>query len=144
MAQPPVPMRHQGDWAILALSAAIVLAALVLNVRGEQQVLVPVVNRPLPPSCTFKRMTGWDCPGCGLTRSFISFAHGDLRAAWQFNPASWFFFPLVVVQIPYRASQLWRYYCGKNRWELGYWTTAIPIVLVVTVVGQWVVRMLVN
>ncbi|MFM7843153.1 MAG: DUF2752 domain-containing protein [Planctomycetota bacterium] len=144
VAPGPVPMRHSGDWTLLVVCTAIVTAALVLSVRGEEQVLVPVVQQPLPGICTFKRVTGWNCPGCGLTRSFISLAHGDLRSAWQFNPASWYFFPLVVVQIPYRAWQLWRHYRGAQRWQPGAWTAALPIVLLVAVLGQWLIRLFVD
>lgn len=39
-----------------------------------------------PTLCTFRRLTGWDCPGCGLTRSVVAFVHGDLSASLRAHP----------------------------------------------------------
>jgi hypothetical protein len=61
----------------------------------------------VPPLCTFKRLTGMDCPGCGLTRSFTWMGHGEVLAAFRMHklgPALWV---LVLAQIPLRAWQLW-------------------------------------
>lgn len=37
--------------------------------------------------CPFRAVTGWDCPFCGGTRLGSALLHGDLAAAWAFNPA---------------------------------------------------------
>ena len=37
------------------------------------------------PACPLYRMTGFACPGCGLTRGFHALFHGDVAAALQFN-----------------------------------------------------------
>lgn len=36
--------------------------------------------------CPFLEWTGWACPGCGLTRSMISFFSRDLEACFYFHP----------------------------------------------------------
>lgn len=36
--------------------------------------------------CTFRRLTGWPCPGCGLTRAADRFAHLHWLGALQANP----------------------------------------------------------
>src|SRR5213082_114107 len=46
-----------------------------------------------PPLCPFRLLTGLPCPGCGLTRSVVSLAHGDLAAALTFHPLG----PLLIV-----------------------------------------------
>ncbi|MGV9711706.1 DUF2752 domain-containing protein [Gordonia sp. NPDC003424] len=38
-----------------------------------------------PDLCPFRRMTGLPCPACGLTRSWVALAHGDLSAAFGYN-----------------------------------------------------------
>jgi len=36
--------------------------------------------------CPFKLITGWDCPLCGGTRMGASLMHGDVSAAFHYNP----------------------------------------------------------
>lgn len=39
-----------------------------------------------PLGCFFHRWTGYDCPGCGLTRSLLSFFAGDVGLSFYFHP----------------------------------------------------------
>lgn len=133
-----------GDSVLLGLSALVILMSFVMTTRAGSQVLIPGTNQPLPELCHFRRWTGRDCPGCGMTRAFISFAHGDFAAAWRFNPASWYFYPLVLSQIPFRAWQLWRHRRGLPPLLNSPWGFAPAILLMATVVGQWLWRNLVE
>lgn len=45
----------------------------------------------------FKVLTSFDCPGCGSQRALHAALHGDLSAAWQFNPAIFFALPLILI-----------------------------------------------
>lgn len=36
--------------------------------------------------CGFRQMTGWPCPGCGLTRVADHFAHFHFKDAFMANP----------------------------------------------------------
>ena len=135
-----VPMTKSGDWTILLLCSAILAASMILSVRDETQVVVPILGKPLPPLCTFKRFTGHDCPGCGLTRAFICLGHGQPWRAWAYNPSSWFLFPLFASQIPFRVVQLRRRARGLEPYDLGFWGVAPLIVLMIVVLGQWLVR----
>ena len=40
----------------------------------------------LPTVCLFHMLTGRPCPGCGLTRSFVYFAHGKWSQAVAYHP----------------------------------------------------------
>ena len=40
----------------------------------------------LPSICAFHNVTGWPCPGCGLTRSWVSMAHGHVSASLIWHP----------------------------------------------------------
>ena len=126
---------------MLILSLALWGASIVFKVGDGQQVVVPLVNRPLPRVCLFARTTGIDCPGCGLSRSFISLAHGDLAAAWHFNPAGLLLFSLLVLQVPYRSVQLWQ--LSRGRQELNIrGLNCVCWALGVTLLGQWLIRLL--
>ncbi|MEO8496539.1 MAG: DUF2752 domain-containing protein [Planctomycetota bacterium] len=129
-------------WTFLGISSAVVLVAVLLQVRGEEQVVVPVLGVPLPGTCTFKQYFGADCPGCGLTRCFVSMGHGQLERAWHFNPVGIAFFAIVASQIPYRAIQLWRLKGGAAEICLGWWGYSAMVIVLVALLIQWVVRMI--
>lgn len=53
------------------------------------------------PLCFFKYLTHLDCPGCGLTRSFISISHGQFTEALRFNllgPFVYLYFLIYLIR----------------------------------------------
>ena len=46
--------------------------------------LIPVL--PKLPLCGARHFLGFDCPGCGLTRSFAALTHGNLCASIYAHP----------------------------------------------------------
>jgi hypothetical protein len=54
------------------------------------------------PRCLFHVATGLDCPGCGGLRATHQLLHGNIRAAFQFNPLLTCVAPLVPI-----GSLLW-------------------------------------
>jgi uncharacterized protein DUF2752 len=133
------------DWRyhaiLLALCAGVLLAATLLSVRDRSQVVLPLVGLPLPELCTMRRLLHIDCPGCGLTRCFISLAHGHLREAWSYNPAGLWLFLLMAIQIPYRGWQLWRIGRGQREIALPWLTVVAFAVLAVALLAQWSLRL---
>lgn len=57
------------------------------------------------PRCPFRILTGWQCPGCGSQRAFHSLLHGDIGAAWIYNPALVTGFPFILLLL---VSEMWR------------------------------------
>ena len=134
------------DAILFAGAVAVLIAAAVLGLGGPGQVVLPFSQWVLPGSCTFKVSMGVGCPGCGLTRCFIAMAHGDVPAAWNFNPVGIFMFAMVAMQVPYRGWKLWEASQGRARpynsemqtratlWILG--------TLIVLLASQWIIRLL--
>jgi hypothetical protein len=54
------------------------------------------------PACPFRMLTGFTCPGCGSTRGLHRLLHGDVLAAFEFNP-------LMVLMLPFLLYALVRY-----------------------------------
>jgi hypothetical protein len=134
---PPDPLYHV---VILSICTAIIALALLMSVRQERQVLIPVLGVPLPELCMMKRWTGSGCPGCGMTRCFISLAHGDLPAALHYNPAGPLLFAILAFQIPFRVTQLVRLRWGLPELRMGLWPQVLFGILGVVMVGQWVLK----
>jgi len=128
-------------WLLLAGCVVVLVLAWALDIRRERYVVLPLMTRPLPEICMFKRLTSASCPGCGLTRSFISLAHGDLAGAWKYNPAAFLLFPAMVFQIPYRSVQLWRHHRGLAPWDLTR-LVLLGWLLVIVLLGQWIVKLI--
>jgi hypothetical protein len=62
----------------------------------------------VPLLCSFRRMTGYNCPGCGMTRSFAFMAHGHVIEAFRMNAIGPLFFAFLASQVPWRIWRLWR------------------------------------
>jgi hypothetical protein len=135
----PDPLYHT---VILVICVGVMILSLLLSVREERQVLVPLLGTPLPELCLTKRWTGVGCPGCGMTRSFISLGHGDVRAALHYNPAGPLLFAMLAVQIPIRLVQLVRIRRGLPELRFGWLPQVLFGVLGVVMVGQWILRQL--
>jgi hypothetical protein len=80
------------------------LAALVAAQLGASAWLVPAGDRVVLPGgaslgglCWFRAAFDFDCPFCGMTRSFVALAHGNLGAALRFHPAGPLLFLAMAV-----------------------------------------------
>jgi hypothetical protein len=122
-------------WLVIAI--AVLLTSALLSTSGETTIFWPGTQTPLPSLCHMKRVTGLDCPGCGLTRCFISLAHGDAASAWNFNPAGVLLFGMLVAQIPYRLAQIWRVKNGRGEWRHRRLSVVLTVVFVSLLMIQW-------
>ncbi|MEW4563694.1 DUF2752 domain-containing protein [Bremerella sp. JC770] len=132
--------RPKWTFHIVMLSVALLVTTLsfLLYTDGPTDVVIPWLNIALPSTCSMQNMAGIDCPGCGLTRSFISLAHGKLDASLAFNPAGILIFGVVLFQIPYRIAQLWRLSRGLPAWNLNMVSLWIWGPIVVVLMVQWI------
>ena len=76
---PPADSPRLRLFRVLALCAALLLAGCAYAVVCE------LTGFGLP--CVFYSLTGWLCPGCGVSRMCISLLRGDFAAAWDYNAA---------------------------------------------------------
>ncbi len=129
-------------WMMFGLGLGVFSMSLVMKTEGQSQVYLPGMQAPMPELCSSRMLFGVDCPGCGMTRAFISISHGQLRRAWHFNPASFFVYLLIVGQVPWQAFQLWRIRRGMLPMQSN-WIYLIPAVTIVLILAQWLIRMFV-
>lgn len=129
-----------GHVIFLTMSATILLLSFVMKFDGVDAVSLPGFSSPLPEACGSKIYFGLSCPGCGLTRSFISISQGKLSEAWRLNPASFFVYAFVAIQIPWQCFQIWRIRQGKQIVESS-WVFLPLLVSAVALVIQWIVKL---
>ena len=53
--------------------------------------------------CLFKLITGYDCPGCGITRCLFSLINFDIKSAFNYNAL------VTILIVPFMV-----YYCYVN------------------------------
>ncbi|MFT6159051.1 MAG: hypothetical protein ACJAZO_000049 [Myxococcota bacterium] len=115
--------RYERFWSsdgfTFALCSTIVLLAVVMSPSTGFLHLGPL---EIPELCTWRRWFGVECPGCGLTRSFVFMGHGSIAAAWDMNKIGPPLFLLVASQIPYR---FWKMFIRK-RDQSGHIETSAP------------------
>ena len=123
-------MRGDRALAVVIGGLVVLLAAVVLYQHGPS-------SAGWFPGCLFHRLTGLECPGCGMTRATYAALHGRFGEALRFNPLGMIVVPalvgLVGMQIPAwlrGEAQAFRFRVGP----CGCWW------LVGVVLGYWVLR----
>lgn len=48
--------------------------------------------------CIFRSVTGWLCPGCGITTLILHLVKLDIQGAWMANPFLFATGPLLIVE----------------------------------------------
>lgn len=133
-------LRRSEHRTIFWLALAMLVLAVVLQLDENGVVYLPLLNLRMPGVCWFRNSLGIDCPGCGLTRSVISWVHLQPAAAWHFNPAGILIATLAIFSVPYSAIQLRRLSQGKPSWwhpPLIWFGLVIGLVLI----GQWIYKL---
>jgi hypothetical protein len=120
---------------VLILASLALLGALLLQVREPDQVSVLGISAlTLPPLCQSQALLGVPCPGCGLTRSFVHYAHGDWRAGWANHRIGGLLLLVTLAQIPYRICALW----GPRRLLINsFIRRATSYALLALLLGNW-------
>lgn len=84
---------------ILLLCVAILAGSLLFQLSEGELYLF---GFKWPHRCLLYEIFGIKCALCGLTRSFCSLAHGNLRQAQRFHNLGAAIFAFICFQIPYR------------------------------------------
>jgi hypothetical protein len=126
---------------VLVAAVVVLVGASILGTSSDGRVTDPWLGIRLPNLCTLKRATGYDCPGCGLTRCFVAMGHGQWRQAWGYHPVGTVIFVVLALQIPYRTFQLARLARGKRDFSHAA-LLAIPVLIAAAMVVQWLWRIL--
>ena len=115
----------KGEWQCRLVLAGLLGLVLVMSV------IIP--RAPEIGLCSFKRLTGLPCAGCGMTRSFIALGHGDWTAGFEWHPIGVLLYMAMVLMLP---LLLWEM---RNRHILITLNRRTIVIFVVSLVAAMVV-----
>ncbi len=129
--EPPAPRTRNWRGGLQPLGLATIAAA------GCTYIALVNPNRSSAyPQCPLHALTGYDCPGCGLTRSVYALMHGDIGRAIDHNL-------LVVLLLPLAIFGFVRWTAGR----LGYrppnlptWRPWMSVIAGIVVFGFFILR----
>ncbi len=76
------------------LRKEVIKLAIILFIGFAYLAFVLITGWRIP--CVFKVATGFDCPGCGITRMCVSVAKLDFVAAFRYNPVIFTTWPIIL------------------------------------------------
>ena len=94
--------RNQYDVNILISNLFIIIIFIIFKDR------LLVIANALPHFCLFDKITGVQCPVCGITRAFCELSKGNIFQACKLNLSSLFVVSFFVFQIPLRIFSLYK------------------------------------
>lgn len=124
---------------MLGIAGVVIAGTFLLEVLPDQRVaLRGLTSYPLPELCGSRLALGVECPGCGLTRSFIWAGRGEWLRALEMNRVGFLMMLAVVGQIPYRILMLRHFERGEMP-ELA-WPRRIGWALIALLFGNWALK----
>jgi hypothetical protein len=120
---------------MLWIAGIVVVLSVIFDVSPDRERIFVrgFPNIEMPGTCPSREIFHMDCPGCGLTRSFVFLAHGNLRASWQMHRLGWLMALAILGQVPYRILCL-----RRGRAVLGKVFPAVfSYFLIGMLVGNW-------
>ena len=96
---------HDRSNHINYLCVMIVLVILPFFLKFENQ-NISFLGIHLPSTCMSQKLFKSECPGCGLTRSFVLLAHGHIRNSFQYHRLGLLLYVFFIYQIFYRIYAL--------------------------------------
>lgn len=86
--------------------------------------------------CFFNKVTGFYCPGCGVSRMCLALLSFHIKEAFHYNPMVFCLLPLLVL---YALRQCVRYVKGI-KWQMSEWESRVWKILVTVLIIFGVLR----
>lgn len=92
-----------------------------------------ILKRYLHSLCPLVILTGFPCPGCGLTRAAFAVLHLDFARAWEIHP---FIFPIIILAVVFCAE---RYIFCRSEMKVSKW---MAIIIMTAMIVFYIWRMI--
>jgi hypothetical protein len=91
----------------------------------------------LPQLCAFRGLLGYDCPGCGMTRSFVYSARLRFADAWAMHPVGTVLAVYLAVSVPHRLWRIGRLSLGRSSASTWRWEVGLVVLLAAVSYARW-------
>ena len=96
-------------------------------------------NLSVMHQCVFNKLTGFNCPGCGGTRSFIFLLHGKIIKSIIYYP----FVPYAVtIGLVFYISQTLRF-LTRGQIKGLHFRNSFIVIGIILIAGNWIVKNLI-
>jgi len=89
---------------ILIICCGIIAAALIITPAKTEISYLKIGSIPLPDTCIFHNLTGLPCPGCGLSRSIVAAAHGEIINSFSHHRLGLLTLAYILLQFVFRLG----------------------------------------
>jgi hypothetical protein len=119
---------------MLAIAVLSIVLSFMLKLGDDGRISITETGYELPNLCGSRALFNIECPGCGLTRSFVALAAGELQQSLAFHRLGWLLALAMLAQIPYRifALRSLRYGVANHQWA-----TVCGYFLIAALVANW-------
>ena len=126
--------RRKHHWHMLIICSTVVALSWFFRLDENLSVEVPLGDGwRMPPVCMSRTLFGIDCPGCGLTRSFVALAEGDYIQSYTLHRLGWLMAIAVLIQFPYRIYEL-----SRPKYPIPYiWRSCFCWTLFAALIFNW-------
>ncbi|MFQ5790743.1 MAG: DUF2752 domain-containing protein [Acidobacteriota bacterium] len=101
-----IPPGVASHLVVLSACVSILVLALWLEPPGPDATHLRIGGMSLPGLCVLRETTGIPCPGCGLSRSLVSVAHGDWYGGFRQHRLGAVVLAYLCLQVLYRLAWL--------------------------------------
>lgn len=136
MIQERLPQKHLYQKRLYQKRLFLVLrtAAILSSAGGAYGILLHYTGIGLV--CPFNFVTGWKCPGCGVTHMCLALLQLDFRAAFMANPALFLSAPLLMIIF---VSYLIGYIMTGKR-QMRFWQNVVLWICIIILVLYGIAR----
>ena len=86
--------------------------------------------------CIFYKITGVQCPGCGMSRAILALMHGKWKQAFYYNRLSITLLPVLLLYLLYRSKK----YIDDGRVNFHLWEIVFLLCSFIVTIGYGVTR----
>jgi hypothetical protein len=122
---------------MLALAVFVIAVSFCLRFRQGGVLRLPWSSTELPAVCTSRLLFDVECPGCGLTRSFVALASGDFAASFRYHRVGWLLALAILAQVPYRVFALREL---RQRVVSRPWLAWFGYLLIAALIANWLLK----